>query len=257
MPAVNFARARSSVSPPLVLSTPVRCRSARRRASRLRFVTSFSRQSRSSSRIRGGTRAGSNAPVRLTFEYSRQNLGDSLRRRTPHGRSAFRRARIQTRKCRCVCRPCVLSPVPATCTPPFPESLPHSSLPCSASVSCERAAFAGFVLERLRQSEVEHLHFSVRRDLHIRGFQIPMDDSFLMRRFQCFADLLRNLQRFIDRNRPALDAFRQRFSFDKFHHQELAFAGFFQSVIWPQCWNDSATPARAASRSNRATRSLS
>ena len=31
-----------------------------------------------------------------------------------------------------------LSPVPATCTPPFPESLPHSSPPCSASANCDR-----------------------------------------------------------------------------------------------------------------------
>ncbi len=87
-----------------------------------------------------------------------------------------------------------------------------------------------FRLERLRQSEVQHLHFSVRRDLHIRGLQIPMDDSFLVRRLQRFADLLRNPERFIDRNRPSLDALGQRFSIDEFHHQELASAGFFQSV---------------------------
>ena len=35
---------------------------------------------------------------------------------------------------------------------------------------------------------------------------------------------------FIDWNRAALDPLRQRFSPDEFHHEELAFAGFFQSV---------------------------
>ena len=52
-----------------------------------------------------------------------------------------------------------------------------------------------------------------------------------MRRLQCFADLLRNLERFIDRQRTSRSmTVGQRFSLDEFHDEELPFAGFFQSV---------------------------
>ena len=91
-------------------------------------------------------------------------------------------------------------------------------------------AFVVFVLERLRQSEIQHLHFAVRSDLDIGRLQIPMNDAFLVRRFQRFAICFAIPKRFIDRNRPALDAFGQRFSADEFHHQKLPSAGFFHSV---------------------------
>jgi hypothetical protein len=45
----------------------------------------------------------------------------------------------------------------------------------------------------------------------------------------CFSYLLRNPQRFIDRNRTSLDALGQHFSIDEFHHEERALARFFES----------------------------
>jgi polyphosphate kinase len=103
---------------------------------------------------------------------------------------------------------------------------------------------------------VEHLHFSVRCDLHVRRFQIPMDDSFLVRRLQGFADLFRNLKRFINRDRSAFYALREGFSTNQFHDQEFPAAGFFQSInrgnvgIIQRC-------QQTGFPSNRATRSLS
>ena len=47
-----------------------------------------------------------------------------------------------------------------------------------------------------------------------------MNDSFLM----CF------LERFLNRNRTAFNPAGQRFSRNQFHHQEVAAAGFFDSV---------------------------
>ena len=41
-------------------------------------------------------------------------------------------------------------------------------------------------VHRLRQSEVEHLHFAVRSDLDIGGFQVAMNDAALVRGFQRF-----------------------------------------------------------------------
>ena len=56
--------------------------------------------------------------------------------------------------------------------------------------------------ERFRQPEVQHFDFSFGRHLHIGGLQVAMDDSFLVRGFQCFGNLFRDAQRFFDWNRP-------------------------------------------------------
>src|SRR5947207_2547044 len=57
-----------------------------------------------------------------------------------------------------------------------------------------------------------------------------MNDSFLMCRLQRVADLFRNLKRLVDRYRPSLNALRERLAGHEFHHQKLAFTGFFQAV---------------------------
>ena len=84
----------------------------------------------------------------------------------------------------------------------------------------------------LRQSEIEHLYFAFGRDFHIRRFQIAVNDSFLtvVRRLKCLGDLLCDTERFVHRNRTALDAFGQGFSANEFHHKELPLGGLFESV---------------------------
>ena len=65
-----------------------------------------------------------------------------------------------------------------------------------------RTGGAGFSRpSKLRQPEIQYLHDAVGRDLDVRGFEIAMDDALLMRRLQRLGDLLRDGQRFVDRNR--------------------------------------------------------
>ncbi len=55
-------------------------------------------------------------------------------------------------------------------------------------------------VERLRKTEVEHLHRAVRAHLDVGGLQITMNDALLVRGFQRLRDLLRDGQRFIERH---------------------------------------------------------
>src|ERR1051325_2601760 len=57
-----------------------------------------------------------------------------------------------------------------------------------------------------------------------------MDNTFFVRGFKGLTDLLGDSQRFFHRYGAALDPFRQRFSNDEFHYEELVSAGFFQAV---------------------------
>ena len=60
---------------------------------------------------------------------------------------------------------------------------------------------------RLGQSEVEHLHHAVSSNFDVRRFQIAVNDSLLVRRFEGLRDLVRDPQRVIGRDRAARDAF--------------------------------------------------
>ena len=46
-----------------------------------------------------------------------------------------------------------------------------------------------------------------------------MHDPLLVRGFERLGDLLRDRQRFVERNRAAGDALRQVVAFDQFHHE--------------------------------------
>ena len=94
-------------------------------------------------------------------------------------------------------------PAPATCTPRCRESR-RLACACIDSVG-EFIAVAldgGSGVQRLRQTEVEHLHRPVGPHLDIGGFQIAMDDALFMRRFERFRNLSRDRQRFVERNGP-------------------------------------------------------
>jgi hypothetical protein len=54
-----------------------------------------------------------------------------------------------------------------------------------------------------------------------------MNDSLLVRRFQCLRDLIRDRQRFFERYRPALNSFCQRFAGNQLHYKELLFVCLF------------------------------
>ena len=64
-----------------------------------------------------------------------------------------------------------------------------------------------------QEPEIQDLHFPIRRQLNVGRLQVTMDDSLFMRRFQRFANLPRNVQRFLDRNRTATKPIVERLAF--------------------------------------------
>ena len=85
-------------------------------------------------------------------------------------------------------------------------------------------------LHRLRQPEVQHLHRAVWPKLDVRGFEVAVDDPLLVRGFERVGDLLRDRQRFVERDRAARQPLRQIVAFDQFHDERMHAAGFFKSV---------------------------
>ena len=104
-----------------------------------------------------------------------------------------------------------------------------------------RISRAGTRIERLRQSEVQHLHRAIRSHLDIRGFQIAMDDAVFMRGFERVRDLARDRQRLVERNGTLRDAIGERGTLDQFQHQRLHAVGFFESVDATDVGDGSAT----------------
>ena len=59
-------------------------------------------------------------------------------------------------------------------------------------------------------------------NFHIGGFQVAVNDSFFVRRFERFGNLLRNSQSLFDRHRSIpLDALLQRVAGHQFHDEIL------------------------------------
>jgi hypothetical protein len=86
------------------------------------------------------------------------------------------------------------------------------------SAGCRLPA-AGCRIQRLGQTKVEHFHYSVWPHLHVGRLQIAMNDALLVCRFQRLGDLLRDRQRFVERDRTTHEALRQVVALDQFHHQ--------------------------------------
>ena len=101
---------------------------------------------------------------------------------------------------------------------------------------CVAASAARLRCQRLGQPEVQHFHRAVGPQLDIRGLEIAMDDALLVRRFEGLCDLLRDRQRFVERDRPARDALREILTLDEFHHQRADAAGFFEAVNVRDRW---------------------
>ena len=57
-----------------------------------------------------------------------------------------------------------------------------------------------------------------------------MDDALLVCGFECLGDLLRDWQRFINRDRAARNALRQVLALDEFHHQRREVGCLLESV---------------------------
>ena len=84
--------------------------------------------------------------------------------------------------------------------------------------------------ERFGEAEVQHLHGAVFADLDVRGLQIAVDDSLIVRRFERLGDLLRNRERLRERNRALCDPLGKRRAFNQLHDQRMDPVRVFESV---------------------------
>jgi hypothetical protein len=91
-------------------------------------------------------------------------------------------------------------------------------------------AAAAVSLQGSGQAEIEDLHRAVGADLHVRRFQVAVDDPGVMREFQRLGDLRRNRQRLVERKRALRDAVGQRRALDQLHHQRQVPPGRLQAV---------------------------
>jgi hypothetical protein len=94
---------------------------------------------------------------------------------------------------------------------------------------CQGGA-SGTALESLGQAEIEHLHLAVRRDLHVGGLEVAVDDAFLVRGLERIGHLLRDAQRLDERDRPPAQAIGEVLALHQLHDQRCAAAGFLETV---------------------------
>ena len=63
----------------------------------------------------------------------------------------------------------------------------------------------GAFIDQLRQTKIENLHLTCRRDHHVTGFHIAMDDAALVRCGQRIGNLNGNRQRAAKIEGPSVD----------------------------------------------------
>ena len=187
----------------------------------------------------------------------RERVGDVLARERPPARQHLEQHARRTPRCRRACR----RSCPRACSGAMYAAVPRIIPACVIAgvvivgdidtLGDDRARG----LHRLRQAEVEHLHRAVGADLDVRGLQIAMDDALLVRGFERLGDLLRDRQRFVDREsrraRSAATDPRPRPAPSRARARRPPLRG----RRCARCSDDSATARTCASRSNRARRS--
>ena len=74
-------------------------------------------------------------------------------------------------------------------------------------------------IERLRQPEIEHLDRAVVLNLDVGRLQVAVDDTRLMRRFQCLGNLFGDWECLIEWDGTLGNAVSERRPFNEFEHQ--------------------------------------
>jgi hypothetical protein len=82
---------------------------------------------------------------------------------------------------------------------------------------------AGSLLLRVRlgETEIEHLDIATGGELDVGRFEITVNDAVLVSFLERLRDLLRDLDSFVCRDRPALQALGEVFAVDELHRQEV------------------------------------
>ena len=88
------------------------------------------------------------------------------------------------------------------------------------------------LIERFRESKIQHLDGAVIAKLDVRGLEVAMDDALLVCRFERVRDLLRDWNRFIERNSAPRDAIGKRRPFDS----SIASANVPPDFSTPKMW---------------------
>jgi hypothetical protein len=88
----------------------------------------------------------------------------------------------------------------------------------------------GNVRNRLRQSEVEHLHGAVLAHLDVGRLEIAMDDALLVRSFERLGNLSSDAQGLIDWYRPLGQAVGESRPLDEFHDEGEHTSPLLQSI---------------------------
>ena len=99
--------------------------------------------------------------------------------------------------------------------PAVPSTVPGCGQPGGDGVRLVSRVFDEF-----REPEVENLGESIRRDHHVLGLQVAMDDSGFVRLGQAVGDLRRDRQHATDRQRPVGNELPQGLALDELHAQE-------------------------------------
>jgi hypothetical protein len=88
----------------------------------------------------------------------------------------------------------------------------------------------GGILERAGQTEVEHLDPPVSADLDVGRLEVAVDHAGSVRGFEPFRDLSGDLDRLVERERSAFEAFGEVLALDELHGEEADLTFVVQTV---------------------------
>ena len=85
-------------------------------------------------------------------------------------------------------------------------------------------------VHRLGQAEVEDLDLPVRRELHVGGLEVAVDDSLLVRGLERLGDLPGDGEGLVEGERPALQPLGEVFALDELHDEGADAARLLEAV---------------------------
>src|SRR5437660_9600321 len=86
------------------------------------------------------------------------------------------------------------------------------------------------------QTEIQHFHHSVCRDLDVLGLEIAMNNASLVRSIERVTDLHGDRQCFGDRDGAAPQPITERLSFNEFEDERTDAISFLKAVNGSDVW---------------------